>query len=94
MPDEDIKIRMSGREATLILEYGYPFPEQAELLKPLSERRKWHEVSIRQYWLELIVGDLSRSIKEVEDIGLQQELDSLCNSLELASRPGANRHVV
>lgn len=83
MPTEEIVVQISGREAYLILEYGYPFPEQAELLKPVSNQNGWHEVSIGQYWLEQIVGDLSKSVKELEDADLQQELDGLCCSLEL-----------
>ncbi len=94
MPSDEVRISISGQEAKLILEYGYPFPEQAELLKPLSEQKGMQEVSIGRYWLELIIGDLCRSIKEAEDYNLQEELDSLCDSLENAVKPGTNRYVV
>ena len=94
MPGDDVRISISGREAKLILEYGYPFPEQVELLKPLSCQRGMEEVSIDRYWLELIIGDLSRSIKETEDFHLQEELDSLCGSLESTIQQGSNRYVV
>jgi hypothetical protein len=94
MPGDDVRISISGREAKLILEYGYPFPEQAELLKPLSDQKGMEEVSIGRYWLELIIGDLCRSIKETEDYHLQEELDSLCDSLENTIQQGSNRYVV
>jgi len=94
MPGDDVRISISGREAKLILEYGYPFPEQAELLKPLSDQEGVQEVSIGRYWLELIIGDLCRSIKEAEHYHLREELDSLCDSLETAIQPGTNRYVV
>ena len=94
MAGDDVEIRISGREANLILNYGYPFPDQVELLKPLSGKRGWHQISIGNYWLELIIGDLCRSIREVKSYSLQEELDSLCDSLEIAIRSGVNRFVV
>jgi hypothetical protein len=94
MAEDDVQIRISGREVKLILKYGYPFPEQAELLKPLSDKKGLHEISIGQYWLELIIGDLCRSIREVENYSLQEELDALCDSLEIAIKSGTNRNVV
>jgi len=94
MPVDDVRVSISGREANLILEYGYPFPEQAELLKPLSNLEGMQEVSIGRYWLEQIIGDLCRSIKEAEHYHLQEELDSLCDALETAIQAGTNRCVL
>ena len=82
MPSESIVVEISAREANLIVKYGYPFPEQAQLLNHISDKPGWHAVSMDKFWLEQILGDLSRSVKGIEDLGLQEELDGLCCSLE------------
>jgi hypothetical protein len=38
-----------------------PISGAGRIIEASFERRKWHQVSIDPYWLELIVGDLSRS---------------------------------
>jgi len=83
MPSEGVVVEISGREAHLILNYGHPFPEQAQLLNHISNKPGWHAVSMDKFWLEQILGDLSRSVKEIRDLDLQEELDGLCCSLEL-----------
>ena len=80
----DVEIEITGREAKLILKYGYPFEEQAEIFKPISGKSEYHVVKINKYWLELILGDLCRSIREVKSLSLQEELDCLCDNLEFA----------
>ncbi|MER2490740.1 hypothetical protein [Catenovulum sediminis] len=80
---DNIEIEITGREAKLILKYGYPFPDQEEIFLPISGKRGFHIVHIEKYWLEIILGDLCRSIREVKSESLQEELDALCNSLEV-----------
>jgi hypothetical protein len=81
---ENIEIEITGREAKLILKYGYPFPDQKPLFEAIAGKQGFHLVNIDQYWLEHIIGDLARSIKETRSEALQEELDALCDSLELA----------
>ena len=84
MSTDTINFEISGREAKLILKYGYPFPDQAELIKPFADKAGYHTIAIGKYWLEIIIGDLCRSIKEVKSRSLIDELDELCDALETA----------
>lgn len=86
MTSNDVEIEISGREASLILQYGYPFPDQVPAFKAIAVKAGFHQVVIERFWLETLVGDLSRSIKEVRSSALQEELDSLCDTLENAMR--------
>jgi hypothetical protein len=79
---ENIEIEITGREAKLILKYGYPFPDQEEIFLPISGKEGFHVIHIGKYWLQIILGDLCRSIREVRSESLQEELDSLCDNLE------------
>ena len=45
----NVEIEISGREAWLILKYGYPFPEQAELFKPIAKEKGYYSVKAN-YW--------------------------------------------
>lgn len=65
MSNEMISIEISGREAKLILKYGYPFPDQEELFEACAGKAGYHTIDIDKYWLELIIGDLSRSLKDI-----------------------------
>ena len=82
MPTRDVEI--TGREADLILKYGYPFPDELEKFKTISGKSGWQTVEIDDYWLELIIGDLCRSMREVKSDSLLEELDALCDTLEMA----------
>jgi hypothetical protein len=85
VPDS-IEIEITGREASLILKYGYPFPEHAIVFNKAAGKDGFHRVTIGKFWLEMIVGDLCRSIKEVRSLSLREELDALCECLENAMR--------
>jgi len=83
---DDVEIEISGRDAELILEYGYPFPDQASAFEAVSGKDGFHQMMIGRFWLETIVGDLSRSIREIRRDSLQEELDCLCDMLESAMK--------
>jgi len=82
MTPDDVEIEISGREASLILQYGYPFPDQVSALEAVAGKAGFHQVVIERFWLETLIGDLSRSTREVRNSSLQEELDSLCVMLE------------
>lgn len=84
-----VEIEISGREASLILRYGYPFPDQVPVFEAVANKAGFHRLMIDSFWLEILVGDLSRSIKEIRSAALQEELDSLCVTLENAMRYSA-----
>jgi hypothetical protein len=83
---DDVEVEISGREANLILKYGYPFPDQVPDFEAVAGKKGYHQVVIGGFWLEAIVGDLSRSIQEVGSSPLQEELNSLCVMLESAMK--------
>ena len=83
---DDVKVEISGREASLILQYGYPFSDQVPVFEAIAGKEGFHSVVIERYWLEVLLGDLSRSTQEVRSLALQEELDSLCVTLEIAMR--------
>ncbi|WP_146131954.1 hypothetical protein [Halomonas ventosae] len=70
----------------MILQYGYPFPDQVPAFDAVAGKAGFHQVVIERFWLEALVGDLSRSTQEVSSTALQEELDALCCTLENAMR--------
>ncbi|NOG32149.1 hypothetical protein HLB35_10980 [Halomonas sp. TBZ9] len=84
-----IVVEITGREASLILKYGYPFPDVEAIFEKVAGVDGFHRVTVEETWLELIVGDLSISIKEVKSLALQEELDAIWYTLEAAmGKPG------
>jgi len=83
MARDALKIKLTQRERELILKYGYPFDElETQLREALDASGR---VAIRDgaYWWEQVAGNLAISINEdVEDAGLLEELDELCDAIE------------
>lgn len=77
-------VELTPRELELLLEYGYPFPEEQRQLRSSKAVKGWHRVPIGAYWIELMVADLVRSAKEINDEALLEELDAACSALEYA----------
>ncbi|WP_404414056.1 hypothetical protein LG277_11045 [Vreelandella aquamarina] len=79
-----IEVEITGREASLILKYGYPFPDEAAIFEKVTGVDGFHRVTVEETWLALIVGDLSISMKELQSQALLEELDAICYTLEAA----------
>lgn len=77
-------VEITPRELRLLLKYGYPFPEQEEALRSSRAVAGYHRVRIDAYWIDLMIGDLVRSAKEIRSRVLLEELDALCCALETA----------
>jgi hypothetical protein len=77
-------VKLTPRELSLLLEYGYPFPEQERRLRVSEAVKGWHRVRIGAYWIELILADLVRSAKEIRNGPLLAELDALYSALGYA----------
>lgn len=77
-------LEISSREVHLLLKYGYPFPEAEQPLRASRAVKGAHVVRIDAYWLELMLGDLCRSARELSSRSLVEEIDALCDVLELA----------
>jgi hypothetical protein len=79
-----VEIEITQREAKLILEYGYPFQEQEILFEAAAKKKRNSVIQIDSFWLETILGDLCRSMREINSYYLLEQLDALCDSLEWA----------
>ena len=84
MAEESIEIEINQRVAKLILKYGYPFPEQKKLFEAVKNKPGWHSINIDKYWLEIIIGNLCISLKEIRSRTLLEEVNELCDELEMA----------
>ena len=96
-PETNSKLRtleLTTRERDLLLEYGYPFPDEEKILSQSNAVQGMHRVKIDAYWMEMMIGDLVRSAKEIHKQSLLNELDELCTVLELALDSRPKLHVV
>jgi hypothetical protein len=87
LEDPNKKLRtleLSSREVQLLLKYGYPFPDAEQPLRESRAVKGVHHVRIDAYWLEMMLGDLCRSVRQLSSHALVEELDALCDTLELA----------
>jgi hypothetical protein len=77
-------LELTSRERTLMLKYGYPWPEDAERLRNSKAVKGHHRVLIDAYWIEMIQADIVRSAKEISSPALLEELEALCSVLDCA----------
>jgi hypothetical protein len=77
-------IELTTRELHLLLEYGYPFEEQAQTLRASKAVRGFHRVRIDSFWIEMMLADVIRSAREISNRRLLDELDGVCGALEAA----------
>ena len=82
-------VELTPREVWLLIEYGYPWPEDEERLRASRPVGGYHRVRIDVYWIEMMIADLVRSAKEIRSRRLLEELDALCSALESALARGA-----
>jgi hypothetical protein len=75
-------VELTTREVGLLLEYGYPFRDEEHKLRASKAVGGIHRVRLGAYWIELMLGDLVRSAKEISSRRLLDELDELYSVLE------------
>lgn len=95
--DQDRNLRtveLTKRECTLLLKYGYPWPDVAERLRKSRPVKGYHCVPIDAYWIEMMLADIVRSAKEINSAALLQELDALCSVLDCALESRPRIHLV
>jgi hypothetical protein len=89
MDRETIDIELTPRERALILRYGYPFDRIKQALKAVASSKQIETVSLDAYEVDLLIGDLCRSINHEEGgRAVQAELDELCSRIEYALQTG------
>jgi hypothetical protein len=84
-----IDVELTPRERALILRYGYPFDQIKQALLAVSSSKRVETVSLDEHEVDLLIGDLCRSINHEEGgLRIQAELDELCTRIEYAQRTG------
>jgi len=84
-----IDMELTPRERALILRYGYPFDQIKQALLAVSSSKRAETVSLDEYEMDQLIGDLCRSINHEEGgPRIQAELDELCTRIEYAQRTG------
>lgn len=73
---------MSRADRDLIREHGYPFPRIQAAIDAVPESRDVVVVPCDAYEVELLLGDLARSINDCTDGDLQDRLNELYESIE------------
>lgn len=88
MACDAIDIQLTPMERSLLLRYGYPFAQIEQALKACSASKAIEIVPMDRFELERLIGDLSRSINDMNGGRLQDQLLTLCDRLEAAERSG------
>jgi len=84
-------VELTSREVSLLLKYGYPFPDEEQKLRASKAVEGIHRVRLGAYWIELMLGDLARSEREIRSHRLLDELDELYSVLESALNSGRGK---
>ena len=84
-----IDIQLTPRERSLILRYGYPFDQIKQTLLAVKSSKRIETVSFDEFEVDLLIGDLCRSINHEEGgLRIQAELDELCTRIEYTQKTG------
>ncbi len=82
---ESVHVELSARDRTLILKYGYPFDRIEAAVRAKENSSSLELVSLDRFELRNLIGDLTTSIKQMENDGRQVELDDLIDRLEFSA---------
>lgn len=88
MKRNSIPVQLTPEERFLILRYGYPFAKIEQALKLHEGSQQIETVPLDRYELEQLVGDLCRTINELNRGALEDKLLDLRDRLEAAERYG------
>ena len=89
MANRTIDIELTPKERALILRYGYPFDRIKKALVAVASSKEVETVSLDAYEVDLLIGDLCRSINHEEGgLAVQSQLDELCDRIEYARQTG------
>jgi hypothetical protein len=86
-----IELELTPEDRILILRYGYPFEGIRKSLEACKASKATEIVPISPFELEQLIGDLSRSINDMNGGAVQNKLLDLCDRLEAADRYGDGR---
>jgi hypothetical protein len=86
--DEMLKLELLPEEQHLLLKYAYPFESEKKQLKKLIARGGVGTLTIKPYYLSLMIGDLCYSINKRTKGRIQDALSELCDRLEYLEATG------
>ena len=82
------KVQLLREERDLILKYGYPFERLSKALRRWPACDEIKRISLSDYELAMLIGELSRSINHGEAGQEEDALIDLCDRLEYVERSG------
>lgn len=88
MPDLTERIQLLPEERELIVQYGYPFDRLAKSLRRHASSEAIKTILMSAYELEMLIGELSRSINHCECGRDEDAVIDLCDRLEYAEKYG------
>jgi len=88
MTRESVDVQLTPDERALLLKYGYPFERIETALKACESSNDIEVVPLDCFELERLIGDVCRSINEMNGGTIQDQLFDLCDRLEFAEQTG------
>jgi len=88
MDRETIDIQLTSEERSLLLRYGYPFEQIEKALQACQPGDDIAIVPMDSFELEHLIGDVCRSINQMDGGAVQRQLLGLCERLEHAGQYG------
>ena len=65
MAKDASELQRAARDLKLALNYAYPFPEEARLLRNSPIKNGIHVAHINACWISVCIGDIVRSAKDI-----------------------------
>ena len=82
------KLQLLREERDLILKHGYPFEPLAKALQRWPANAVYKRILISDFDLNMLIGELCRTINHAEAGEDEDELIELCDRLEYFERTG------
>ena len=82
------KLQLLREERDLILKHGYPFKQLAKALQKWPANASFRRILISDFDLDMLIGELSRTINHAKAGKDEDELLELCDRLEYFERTG------
>ena len=83
-----IEIHLKAEERSLLLRDGDPFEQAEQALRACAGSSEIELVAVERFDLEQLIGNLCRSINDMDGGVVQDQLLHLCDRLEAAERDG------
>ncbi|QDU89116.1 hypothetical protein Pla175_28920 [Pirellulimonas nuda] len=82
------KLQLLPEERALILKHGYPFERLENALKRWSKSQAIKRISVSEWELSMLIGELSRTFNHGEAGADEDDLIALCDRLEYTQQTG------